>query len=209
MVIVLIVLFAATLVYFFLSERVSNFIWLLAFLGILLFGITFNNLIHIQPLGLIVILLETLIVKAIIIPWFLNRLRHQNQLKRVHESKVPVFYSLIIISAVLIGCFLMSYTINNEVIQLRFFTVALASVIGGMYFIIIHKNIFSHLVGFLIIENGAFLLSLAVGGEMPFLVSLAVLLDVLIAVLVIGVFMNKVKDTFDTISASKLSQLKD
>lgn len=209
MVIVLIVLFAATLVYFFLSERVANFIWLLSVQGALLFGIAFNNLIHIQTLGLIVILLETLIVKAIVIPWFLNRLRHKNQLKRVHESKVPVFYSLIIISAVLIGCFLMSYTIDNEVIQLRFFTVALATVIGGMYFIIIHKNIFSHLVGFLIIENGAFLLSLAVGGDMPFLVSLAVLLDVLIAVLVIGVFMNKVKDTFDTISASKLSQLKD
>ncbi|HSO85673.1 MAG TPA: hypothetical protein VLQ91_03920, partial [Draconibacterium sp.] len=169
MVIVLIVLFAATLVYFFLSERVSNFIWLLSVQGALLFGIAFNNLIHIQTLGLIVILLETLIVKAIVIPWFLNRLRHKNQLKRVHESKVPVFYSLIIISAVLIGCFLMSYTIDNEVIQLRFFTVALATVIGGMYFIIIHKNIFSHLVGFLIIENGAFLLSLAVGGDMPFL----------------------------------------
>jgi hydrogenase-4 component E len=209
MVIVLIVLFAATLIYFFLSERVANFIWLLSVQGALLFGIAFNNLIHIQTLELIVILLETLIVKAIVIPWFLNRLRHKNQLKRVHESKVPVFYSLILISAVLIGCFLMSYTIDNEVIQLRFFTVALATVIGGMYFIIIHKNIFSHLVGFLIIENGAFLLSLAVGGEMPFLVSLAVLLDVLIAVLVIGVFMNKVRDTFDTISASKLSQLKD
>lgn len=209
MVIVLIVLFAATLIYFFLSERVANFIWLLSVQGVLLFGIAFNNLIHIKTLELIVILLETLIVKAIVIPWFLNRLRHKNQLKRVHESKVPVFYSLILISAVLIGCFLMSYTIDNEVIQLRFFTVALATVIGGMYFIVIHKNIFSHLVGFLIIENGAFLLSLAVGGEMPFLVSLAVLLDVLIAVLVIGVFMNKVKDTFDTISASKLSQLKD
>lgn len=209
MVIVLIVLFAATLIYFFLSERVANFIWLLSVQGALLFGIAFNNLIHIQTLELIVILLETLIVKAIVIPWFLNRLRHKNQLKRVHESKVPVFYSLILISAVLIGCFLMSYTIDNEVIQLRFFTVALATVIGGMYFIVIHKNIFSHLVGFLIIENGAFLLSLAVGGDMPFLVSLAVLLDVLIAVLVIGVFMNKVKDTFDTISASNLSQLKD
>ena len=209
MVIVLIVLFAATLIYFFLSERVANFIWLLSVQGALLFGIAFNNLIHIKTLELIVILLETLIVKAIVIPWFLNRLRHKNQLKRVHESKVPVFYSLILISAVLIGCFLMSYAIDNEVIQLRFFTVALATVIGGMYFIVIHKNIFSHLVGFLIIENGAFLLSLAVGGDMPFLVSLAVLLDVLIAVLVIGVFMNKVKDTFDTISASKLSQLKD
>ncbi len=209
MVIVLIVLFAATLIYFFLSERVSNFIWLLSIQGILLFGIAFNNLINIQTIGLILILLETLIVKAMVIPWFLNRLRHKNQLKRIHESIVPVFFSLIIISAVLIGCFLMSYTIDNEIIQLRFFTVALATVIGGMYFIIIHKNIFSHLVGFLIIENGTFLLSLAVGGEMPFLVSLAVLLDVLIAVLVIGVFLNKVSDTFDTISASKLNQLKD
>jgi len=209
MVIVLIILFAATLVYFFLSERVSNFIWLLSIQGVLLFGIAFNNLINIQTIGLILILLETLLVKAIIVPWFLNRLRHKNQLKRIHESIVPVFYSLIIISAVLIGCFLMSYTIDNEIIQLRFFTVALATVISGMYFIIIHKNIFSHLVGFLIIENGTFLLSLAVGGEMPFLVSLAVLLDVLIAVLVIGVFLNKVSDTFDTISASKLNQLKD
>lgn len=209
MVIVLIVLFAATLVYFFLSERVSNFIWLLSVQGVILFGIAFNNLLHIQPLGLILILLETLIVKAIVIPWFLNRLRQKNELKRVHESQVPVFYSLIIISAILIGSFLLSYTIDNEIIQLRFFTVALATVIGGMYFIVIHKNIFSHLVGFLIIENGTFLLSLAVGGEMPFLVSLAVLLDVLIAVLVIGVFLNKVRDSFDTISVSKLNKLKD
>lgn len=209
MVIVLIVLFATTLIYFFLFERVSNFIWLLSVQGVILFGIAFNNLLHIQPLGLILILLETLIVKAIVIPWFLNRLRHKNELKRVHESKVPVFYSLIIISAILIGSFLLSYTIDNEIIQLRFFTVALATVIGGMYFIIIHKNIFSHLVGFLIIENGTFLLSLAVGGEMPFLVSLAVLLDVLIAVLVIGVFLNKVRDSFDTILVSKLNQLKD
>jgi hydrogenase-4 component E len=209
MVIVLIVMFAATLVYFFLSERVSNFIWLLAVQGVILFGVAFNNLLHIQPLGFILILLETLVVKAVVIPWFLNQLRHKNQLKRVHESKVPVFYSLIIISAILIGCFLLSYTIDHEVIQLRFFTIALVTVIGGMYFIVIHKNIFSHLVGFLIIENGTFLLSLAVGGEMPFLVSLAVLLDVLIAVLVIGVFLNKVKDTFDTISVSELNKLKD
>jgi hydrogenase-4 component E len=209
MVLVLIVLFAATLVYFFLSERVSKFIWLLSIQGVLLFGIAFNNLIHIQPVGLILILLETLVVKAIVIPWFLDRLRYKNQLKRVHESKIPVFYSLIIISAILIVSFLISYKIDNEIIQLRFFTVALATVIGGMYFIIIHKNIFSHLVGFLIIENGTFLLSLAVGSEMPFMVSLAVLLDVLIAVLVIGVFMNKIRDTFDTISVSKLNKLKD
>ncbi len=209
MVLVLIILFAATLVYFFLSERVMNFIWLLSIQGVLLFGIAFNNLIHIHTVGLILILLETLIVKGIVIPWFLRQLQRKNQLKRVHESKVPVFYSLIVIIAILIVSFLMSYRIDNEIIQLRFFTVALATVVGGMYFIIIHKNIFSHLVGFLIIENGTFLLSLAVGSEMPFMVSIAVLLDVLIAVLVIGIFMNKVSDTFDDITVNKLNKLKD
>ncbi|HKI89963.1 MAG TPA: hypothetical protein VKA38_13115 [Draconibacterium sp.] len=209
MIIVLIILFAATLVYFFLSERVAKFVWLLSIQGVLLFGIALLNLIHTQIFGLILILLETLIVKAIIIPGFLHRLQHQNRLKRVHESQIPVFYSLLIITAILIICFLISYNIDNQVIQLRYFTVALATVIGGMYFIIIHKNIFSHLVGFLIIENGTFLLSLAVGSEMPFMVSLAVLLDVLIAVLVIGIFMNKVQDTFDDISVSKLNKLKD
>lgn len=209
MVLVLIILFAATLVYFFLSERVMNFIWLLSIQGVLLFGIAFNNLIHIYTVELILILLETLIVKGIVIPWFLRQLQRKNQLKRVHESKVPVFYSLIVIIAILIVSFLMSYRIDNEIIQLRFFTVALATVVGGMYFIIIHKNIFSHLVGFLIIENGTFLLSLAVGNEMPFMVSIAVLLDVLIAVLVIGIFMNKVSDTFDDITVNKLNKLKD
>ena len=209
MVLVLIILFAATLVYFFLSERVMKFIWLLSIQGVLLFGIAFNNLIHIHTVELILILLETLIVKGIIIPWFLRQLQRKNQLKRVHESKVPVFYSLIVIIAILIVSFLMSYRIGNEIIQLRFFTVALATVVGGMYFIIIHKNIFSHLIGFLIIENGTFLLSLAVGSEMPFMVSIAVLLDVLIAVLVIGIFMNKVSDTFDDITVNKLNKLKD
>lgn len=209
MVVVLIILFAATLVYFFLSERVSNFIWLLSLQGMLLFGIAFNNLIHIQIIGLVLILLETLVVKAIVIPWFLDRLKTKNGFKRVHVSQIPVFYSLLIITAILIVSFLISYNIDNQIIQLRFFTVALATVIGGMYFITIHKNIFSHLVGFLIIENGTFLLSLAVGNEMPFMVSLAVLLDVLIAVLVFGIFMNKVSDTFDDISVSKLNKLKD
>ncbi|MEA3505724.1 MAG: hypothetical protein U9R32_11100 [Bacteroidota bacterium] len=206
---VLIILYAITLVYFVLSERVAKFIVLLAIQGVLLFGIAFNNLIHIQLIGLILILLETLVVKAVAIPLFLSRLRKGNNLKRVHESVVPVFYSIIIITLILLGSFFISDYLTGSNIQVKFLTVALASVIGGMYFIIIHKNIFSHLVGYLIIENGIFLLSLAVGNEMPFMVSLAVLLDVLMGVLVIGVFLNKVGDTFDDISVESLSKLKD
>jgi hydrogenase-4 component E len=60
----------------------------------------------------------------------------------------------------------------------------------------------------LIIENGMFLLSLAVGNEMPVLVSLAILIDIFIGVLVIGIFLNKVGDAFQSINVDELSQLK-
>lgn len=206
---VLIIIYVLTLIYFFLSERITKFIWLLSIQGFLLFGIAFLNLIHIQPVGLILILLETVVVKAIAIPWFINKIRKANKLKRVHESVIPVFYSVIFITVIIVLSFVISTGLANDNINVKFFTVALASIFGGIYFVIIHKNILSHLVGYLILENGIFLLSLAVSSEMPIMVSLAVLLDIFVGILAIGLFINQVGNTFQSTSVDKLSQLKD
>lgn len=205
----LIILFAATLVYFALSERIKNFIVLLAIQGALLFLIVVFNLSDIALFEFIFILTETIVVKSVIIPLFLNKVRKHNNLKRVHETKVPIFYSIITVTAALIASFILSNYLQKESIYTKFFTVAIASVFYGFYFIIIHKNVFNHLIGYLIIENGVFLLSLAVGSQMPMLVSLAVLMDVLIGVLVIGIFVNRVGDTFQSGDINKLSQLKE
>lgn len=209
MILVCLIIFAASLIYLFLAERISKYINLLMMQGALLFIVAFINLIEINVLGLIMILLETLLVKALVIPLFLDKIRHANNLKRLDESKMPPFYSILIMTAIIIISFVAGYFVKNQFIQLKFFTVAISTVIGGIYFIIIHKNIFNHIVGFLIIENGAFLLSLAVGGEFPFLVSLAVLIDVLIAVLIIGVFVNKIGDKFEDMTITSLTHIKD
>jgi hydrogenase-4 component E len=204
-----IILYAITLIYFALSERVKKFIWLLAIQGAILFGIVFFSLYEIEIFDFIFILLETIIVKSIIIPRFLNRVRKHNHLKREHDTVVPVFYSIIIVVICLIASFMLSNHLNNNQIQTKYFTVAFASVLFGIYFIIIHKNIFSHVVGYLIIENGIFLLSLAVGSVMPIMVNLAILLDVLMGVLVLGIFINHIGDTFKSIEIDQLSKLKD
>lgn len=204
-----IILYAITLIYFALSERVKKFIWLLAIQGAILFGIVFFSLYEIEIYDFIFILLETIIVKSIIIPRFLNRVRKHNHLKREHDTAVPVFYSIIIVVLCLIVSFMLSSHLNNNQIQTKYFTVAFASVLFGIYFIIIHKNIFSHVVGYLIIENGIFLLSLAVGSVMPVMVNLAILLDVLMGVLVLGIFINHIGDTFKSIEIDQLSKLKD
>lgn len=209
MIIVSLIIFTATLVYFFLAERVSKYLKLLFVQGVMLFAIALINLIEINTLSLILILSETILVKALIIPRFLNKVRRTNNLERVAESQIPVFYSVIVVIAIIILSFFSGYYIKNQFIEFKFFTVAISTVLAGIYFIIIHKNIFNHIIGFLIVENGVFLLSLAVGGKFPFLVSMAVLIDILMAVLIIGVFVNKIGNTFGSMSVSTLNKLKD
>ncbi len=204
-----IILFAITLIYFALSERVKKFVWLLSIQGFILFGVVFFNLNKIEIFDFIFILIETILAKAIIVPWFLNRVRKHNHLSREHNPSVPVFYSIIMVVISLILSFILSSYLVDKQIHTKFFTVAFASILFGMYFIIIHKNIFSHVVGYLIIENGIFLLSLTVGSTMPMMVNLAILLDVLMGVLVLGVFINHVGDTFNSIEIDQLSKLKD
>jgi hydrogenase-4 component E len=205
----LIILYAVSLIYFALAERMSKFVAILSMQGIILFGVVFFSLKEIETIDFIFILTETILVKAMVVPWFMNRVRKHNQLKRVHEPYVPVFYSIIVVVLSLVISFLLSNSLQNELIHTKYFTVALASVIFGIYFIIVHRNIFSHVVGYLIIENGIFLFSLAVGSQMPMMVNLAVLLDVVMGVLVLGIFVNRIGDTFNSVEVEHLSKLKD
>lgn len=204
-----IIMYAITLVYFAFAERVKKFVWLLVIQGLILFGMVFFSLKEIEIFDLIFILTETIVVKSIVVPWFLNRVRKQNRLKRIHEPSIPVFYSILIVIFTLILSFMLCNNILDSKMHTRFLTVAFASILYGFYFIIIHKNIFSHVVGYLIIENGIFMISLAVGNTMPLLVNLAILLDVLLGILVLNIFMNRVGNTFQSDEANQLTELKD
>jgi len=204
-----IIIYAISLIYFAFEERAKKFVWLLVIQGLILFGMAFFSLKEIEFFDFIFILTETVVVKSIVVPWFLNRVRRHNGLKRVYEPSMPIFYSVIIVMLGLIISFVLSNTILDNKLHTQFFTVAFASIIYGLYFIIIHKNIFSHVVGYLIIENGIFMLSLAVGSTIPLLINLAVLLDVVMGILVLGIFMNRVGDTFQTDEVNQLTELKD
>ncbi len=206
---IFIIIYAISLIYFALAERVKKFVWLLVIQGVILFGMVFSSLNEIEIFDLIFILTETIVVKSIVVPWFLNKVRKHNSLKRIHEPSVPVFYSVIVVMLTLIISFILSNNILDNKLHTQFFAVAFASIIYGFYFIIIHKNIFSHVVGYLIIENGIFMLSLAVGSAMPMLVNLAILLDVVMGILVLGIFVNRIGNTFQNDNINQLSNLKD
>ncbi|MEG2756562.1 MAG: hypothetical protein RR931_08145, partial [Mucinivorans sp.] len=90
-----------------------------------------------------------------------------------------------------------------------FFGVALYALLSGLILIVLRTRIFSHMIGFLVIENGVFLFSMAVGVEMPFLINIAILLDIICSVLMLSVFFTKIGHTLHADDASSLTNIKD
>ncbi len=103
----------------------------------------------------------------------------------------------------------LTYYIADSTIDLVFFGVALYSLLSGLILIVMRRRIFSHMVGFLVIENGVFLFSTAIGVEMPLLINFAILLDILISVLMLGIFFTKIDDKLHADDADSLTNVKD
>ena len=79
----------------------------------------------------------------------------------------------------------------------------------GLLLITVHRRIFTHMVGFLIIENAVFFFSLAVGAHMPMLVNVGVLLDILMGVLILGMFITRLNSSTAMLDSDELTKLKD
>jgi hydrogenase-4 component E len=187
----------------------STYVNVLALQGILLFFVAFLELKHINTLNLILILLETIIFKSIAVPVFLKYVLKRNHITREAEPYLPNFVSLIITTVIVITTILLSKTMEESYLDKMYFVVALSTLFTGLYFIASRRKIITHVMGYLVIENGVFVLSLAVGNEMPMLVNLGIMLDIFASVLILGIFLNKIGDVFKDIDVDQLTNLKD
>lgn len=206
---VLLITFAITLIYISVYNRLLTIIKILAFQGILLFGISLIELSEINLVNLVFILLETIVFKTLAVPLFLNYVIKRNQLTREAEPHLPYFLSLVIVTLIIIGAFLISNLIEDPRLDQVYFIVALSALFTGLYIILTRKKLITHVMGFLVMENGVFILSLAVGNEMPMLVNTGILLDLFVSVLLLGIFVNKIGDVFQDADIDQLQNLKD
>lgn len=206
---VLLIIFAITLLYLGIAHRLLTYIKILALQGVLLFGIAFIELIQINAANLTFVLLETIVIKAIAIPLFLNYVMKRNRITRDAEPFLPNFVSLIIITLIIIATFILSNAIDDSRISKIYFVVALSTLFTGLYIIVTRHKIITHVMGYLVIENGVFILSLALGNEMPVLVNLGILLDVFASVFLLGIFVNRVGDVLKDVDVDQLKSLKD
>ncbi len=209
MVHVLLILFTITLLYLSIASRLLTYLKILAFQGVLLFGLAFIELREVSTLNLVFILLETIIFKALAVPIFINYIIRRNHITRESEPFLPNFVSLIVVTGIILTAIMMSHSVQDELLEKSTFIVALSTVFTGMYIIATRKKVITHVMGYMVLENGVFILSLAVGNEMPMLLNLGIMLDIFASVFILGIFVNKIGDVLKGVDVDQLKNLKD
>lgn len=209
MITILILLFVITLLYVAMVDRLSTFVHLLGVQGVLLFGIAVLELRDVDLWNLGFILTETIVVKGVLIPWLLLRTLRRNKIVREVDPRLTNFRSLLIVSGIILASFLLAYSVHSEHVRVGYFTASLSAIFSGLFVITTRVKIITHTLGYLLLENGIFLLALAVGNEMPLAVNTAILLDLLTSVLLLAFLVDKVGEVFQSVDAHELNELND
>lgn len=155
--------------------------------------------------------LLTLGLKALLIPWFLNRL--VIRLDLVHETEDLRGNAVILLGAAALTVF--SYYVVMPIMALstlvtrNVIAVSLAIVLLGMLLIIVRRKAVTQVVGFMCMENGLFFAAVVSTYGMPMVVELGIAFDVLVAAILFGVFFLHIRDSIDSLDVDRLSRLRE
>jgi hydrogenase-4 component E len=84
-----------------------------------------------------------------------------------------------------------------------------ATVLTGFLILTCRRKAITQVLGYLILENGVFIFGMLLLQAMPFLVEVGVLLDLFVAIFVMGIMINHISREFSSISTDRLSTLRE
>ena len=153
----------------------------------------------------------TIAIKGVVFPWFLFRAIREADIGREIEPYVGYAASLAT-GAVALGVSFWVCTklpIPENIASSWLAPVSFFSIFAGLFLIVSRKRAVNQVLGFLVLENGIYTFGVGVAARTPFLVEVGVLLDVFVAVFVMGITIFHINREFDHIDTARLSVLKD
>ncbi|SAK51584.1 formate hydrogenlyase [Caballeronia ptereochthonis] len=153
----------------------------------------------------------TLVLKVGLIPWILYRLVQRLDVRTDVESLLNIPATLLIGIVLVIVAFNVASPISQLASSVARGTlgIALACVLLSFMMMITRAKAIPQVIGFLSMENGLFFAAAAATNGMPMIVELGIGLDVLVGILILGVFMFQIREQFDSLDIHHLEKLKD
>ncbi len=152
--------------------------------------------------------LITLVIKAVLLPIGLRRIVRRFNLIRAVESAMPIGFSMIL-GVGLIGVavlVVLPVTLHAVSLTREDLAISLSVVLLGLLVMTSRRNALAQVIGFLSTENGLVLAATGMPG-MPFVAELALALLVLLGLLVVGVFLLRIREHFDTLDLSGIERI--
>jgi hydrogenase-4 component E len=154
--------------------------------------------------------LGTVIVKAVVLPWFLAWAIREAAVRREVEPLVGFIASLLLGMLAVALAFALASRLPLPVVQQPLLVpVSIATLMIGFIVLTTRRKALTQVVGYLILENGVYLFGLTHTESVPFLIELGVLLDVFVGVFIMGIVVFHINREFDSIDSTRLTELTD
>ena len=158
-----------------------------------------------------VVAMAAILIKGTLIPALLHRAMRDAEIRREVEPFVGYIASLLL-GALATGAavlFARLLPLAPEHAGSLLVPASLATVLTGFLVLCTRRKAITQVVGYLVLENGIFIMGLCLIEAMPFLVEVGVLLDLLVAVFVIGIIINHINREFSSLDTARLRTLRD
>lgn len=151
-----------------------------------------------------------LVFKAIIVPTTLHRIIQRLGIHRTIEQVLGVGLNMLvgILLVALAIIVMLPVTATAEALVREDLAFALAVVLLGLLIMTTRRNAVSQVVGFMSLENGLILAAAGARG-MPLVVEISVAFSVLIALIVIGIFLFRIQERFDSVDMRVLDTFRE
>ena len=151
----------------------------------------------------------TLGLKALLIPWMLHRLVRRLGLDRHKEPlSHPVLVVMAAVALVIFSYWLVLPMVQEELMFARnIVAVSLAVVLIGLLMMVARQQAVAQVLGFMSMENGLFLAAVSATGGMPLVVELGVAFDMLVAMVLFGVFFFHIRESIDSLDVDRMNRL--
>ncbi|HEX4523441.1 MAG TPA: formate hydrogenlyase [Casimicrobiaceae bacterium] len=153
----------------------------------------------------------TLVLKVMVLPWLLHRLIVRLDVKWDVEGLINIPTTMLLGIVLVVFAFNLALPISQlaNTVTRATLGIAMASVMLALLMMITRRKAIPQVIGFLAMENGLFFAATSATYGMPMVVELGIGLDVLVAMLILGVFFFQIREQFDSLDLQHLEKLKE
>lgn len=192
------------------TSLLPGLIKLLAFQGIIV-SIVPLFMGHDMGIGEIVFAMVTMAIRGVIIPLCIYLAIKKVAIRREVEPIIGYNASIMIGLALIVAATFVSqkFTVPSISDSALLLPTTITLLVAGMFLLIARRNAIAMVLGYIMMENGIYLVGTTFSIRALHIVEFGILLDVLAAVMIMAIILQNIKHTFDDIDTALLRTLKE